>query len=91
MTRLLWFMVPTALAVGTMTLWWAPGLAARLWPAALLAALAAVVAHRFAAITRWLGLGQSLMGAIQAFSWTVAGPWAALLACTAPFVLPRRR
>lgn len=91
MTRLLWFMVPTALAVGTMTLWWAPGLAARLWPAALLAALAAVVAHRLAAITRWLGLGQSLMGAIQAFSWTVAGPWAALLACTAPFVLPRRR
>ncbi|WP_374929117.1 HD domain-containing protein [Kytococcus sedentarius] len=91
MTRLLWFMVPTALAVGTMTLWWAPALSPRQAPAVVLAAGCAVAAHRFSAITRWLGLGQSLMGAIQAFSWVVVGPWAALLACLAPFVLPRRR
>lgn len=90
MTRLLWFMVPTALAVGTMTLWWSPPLTFWMWAWALLTAVLAFVAHRHSAVTRWLGLGQSLMGAVQAFSWTVAGPWGALLGCLAPFVMPRK-
>lgn len=91
MTRLLWFMVPTALAVGTMTLLSAPALGPWQWVLAFLTAVLAVAAHKLSAITRWLGLGQSLMGTVQAFSWVVAGPWASLAACFGPPLVSRQR
>lgn len=84
-------MVPTAVAVGTMTLWHGSAPAPIWWPAAATAVVLAVAAQRATAITRWLGLGQSLMGTVQAVSWLFAGPWAAVIACLALPAVARRR
>ncbi len=84
-------MVPTACAVGTITLWNAPTVAGRWWPIAVLAVVAAVAAHRFTAVTRWLGLGQSLMGTVQALSWLVAGPWVAVVSSLFVPLVARRK
>ncbi len=84
-------MVPTAVAVGTITLWSAPVPDLKWWPLSVILLLLAVVAQRATAVTRWLGLGQSLMGAVQALSWIVAGPWAAVLASVVFPLVSRQR
>lgn len=91
MNRLLWGVVPTALVVGTTTLCLVPLPEVRYWPMAVFLVVLAAAAHRYTAVTRWLGLGHSLMGTVQALSWLFAGPWASLMACLAPVVVPRTR
>ncbi|SNC61688.1 HD domain-containing protein [Kytococcus aerolatus] len=85
MRRTLQFLVPAALAVGTFSLFAHPSapVTPGQWAFAGVLLVLAVWSQTMTAVTRWLGLGQSLMGAVQAVSWMVAGPWVAVLSSVA--------